>query len=312
MGKKDKKFKRKLGYIIFRILVFICQKLPVSVNCFLGGFLGSIFYYFFSYYTNTALESVKTAFPKALLRERKKIVKGASSFMGRLICEFLWLLARPKRIKEIVEIKGKEFLDLALSKGKGVILFSAHLGSFPLLSLRLVREGYLVNIVARPMRDVRINDYVDKLRVDSGVKTIFSYPRKQCIKEMIAAVRRNEIVIIQMDQNFGTGGIWVKFFGKLAATPIGSVVLALRTNAALVPGYIFANEKGQHTIEIFPQEEFPVSKSKEETIFLMTIRCTQIIESWIRKYPMQWGWIHRRWKSTPPTHLLNIPYKIEK
>ena len=102
-----------------------------------------------------------------------------------------------------------------------------------------------------------------------------------------------------MDQNFGTGGVWVKFFGKLAATPVGPIILALRTNATIVPGYIFKETKRKHCIRFFSPQELIRTEEKEETVLLNTIQFTRMTEEWIRCVPQQWGWVHRRWKHQP-------------
>jgi KDO2-lipid IV(A) lauroyltransferase len=114
-----------------------------------------------------------------------------------------------------------------------------------------------------------------------------------------------------MDQNFGTGGVWVKFFGRLAATPVGPITLALRTKATVVPAYIYRDGQGRHCIELLPQEELILSSDKDESVLLNVIKFTRIIESWITVFPSQWGWIHRRWKSRPSEKIKNLKFKVE-
>ncbi|MCM8819822.1 MAG: lysophospholipid acyltransferase family protein, partial [Candidatus Omnitrophica bacterium] len=213
---------------------------------------------------------------------------------------------------ENVSFKDKKYLDEALSEKKGVILLTAHFGNFPLLSLKLAKEGYIVNFVTRPMRDKNVGDYLYKLRTKAGVKTIFSYPRRQCVFEIIKALRNNEIVIMQMDQNFGTGGVWVKFFGKLAATPTGPVTLAIHTSSVIVPAYIYRESFGRHIIKFFPKQSLLIKENKHETVILNIARFTKMIESWISEYPEQWGWIHRRWKSRPSKTIEQLKFKIEQ
>jgi KDO2-lipid IV(A) lauroyltransferase len=117
---------------------------------------------------------------------------------------------------------------------------------------------------------------------------------------------------MQMDQNFGSTGVWVKFFGKLAATPVGPITLGLRTKAVLVPAYIYRKGQGSHCIKIFPHQELEIGTSKDETVLLNTIKFSRIMESWIKEYPGQWGWIHRRWKSQPPEAPRDTEFKVEK
>jgi len=245
------------------------------------------------------------------LKEKKKIVRFYFSFMAQSTFELLFFVKNSHHLENI-QIEGKENLEKALEKKKGVLLLTAHLGNFPLMLLKLAKEGYPINIVARPMRDKDTDDYVNSLRTKVGVKTILSYPRKVCVSGILNALRNNEIVVIQVDQNFGTGGVWVKFFGKLAATAVGPITLALRTKAAVVPVYMVREGRGKHQLKIFPEEELIAKEDKDQAILLNVIKITRIIENWVRKFPSQWAWVHRRWKSRPSDQIKASRFKIEE
>ena len=176
---------------------------------------------------------------------------------------------------------------------------------------KLVQEGYKIHVVARPLRDRKTDDYIHGLREKTNIKTIFSYPRKECISRVIRVLRNKEIVMIHMDQNFGTGGVWVRFFNKLAATPVGPIVFALRTNAPVVPMNIIRRSRGKHSIEIFPEVELDRKKNRDETILVNAAKFTKLIESWVKEYPSHWEWIHRRWKSRPSEKIRKAKFKIQ-
>jgi KDO2-lipid IV(A) lauroyltransferase len=312
MDKEKKKFlRRRLGWISLKIFSSLNATLPLKTSYFLGKVLGKIAYLLVLRHRKIALESLSIAFPNLSEEERKKIASDFFIFMAQSSLELLYFLKNPSNL-ENVSIEGKENLDKALERKKGVIILTAHFGNFPLMSLKLVKEGYTVNVVARPMRDEKAGSYIHSLRTKAGVKTIFSYPRKECVQGIIKALRNNEIVIIQMDQNFGTGGVWVKFFGKLAATPVGAIVLGLRTKATILPSYIFRKGMGEHCIKVLPNEDLIITKDKDETVLLNAIKFTRIIESWIKEAPYQWGWIHRRWKSRPSELVKKMRFKIEE
>jgi KDO2-lipid IV(A) lauroyltransferase len=119
------------------------------------------------------------------------------------------------------------------------------------------------------------------------------------VNSTIQALRNNEIVFIPIDQNFGTAGVFVNFFGRQAATATGPVIFAQRTKAALVPCFILRQKDDRHKIIFEAAIDLQEGKTPEETILINIQRLTDIIESYIRKYPAEWGWIHRRWKSQP-------------
>jgi KDO2-lipid IV(A) lauroyltransferase len=101
------------------------------------------------------------------------------------------------------------------------------------------------------------------------------------------------------EKNFGTGGVFVDFFGRKAATATGPVVLAQRTKAALLPCFIIRQKDDTHRIIFEKPLDLVEGKDAEETITINIQRLTNIIETYIRKYPAEWSWIHRRWKSKP-------------
>ena len=180
-----------------------------------------------------------------------------------------------------IKIEGLQFLDQAMKSGRGVIGLTAHFGNFILLSWRLSRLGYSAYVMARPMRDEKVGDYFQALRDRLGIKTILSYPRRDCVKKTIEVLRQNSIVVIPMDQNFGTGGVWVKFFNKLAATPIGPVVFALRTKAVVLPMFVTSEPAGKHNIKILPPLDIEIREDNDETILVNVINFSKVIEKQI-------------------------------
>lgn len=308
---KRKNIKRKLSWYVIKAVTFLNGVLPLGWSYFLGSILGRSAYLIAVRHRRIAWESLAIAFPDFSLKKRKETAAEFFIFIAQSALEAVCFLKNPHYLSN-VHIQGEENLKQALSKGRGVIIVSAHLGNFPLISLKLAKEGYTVNVVVRPMRDEKAGDYFQELRIEAGVKTVFSYPRRGCVNGIINALHRNEIVIIQMDQNFGSGGVWVKFFGKLAATPVGPVVFALRTKAAIIPGYIYRETRGRHNIELQAQEDIILDEDKDKTVLLNAVNLTRIIERWVKKYPQQWGWIHRRWKSRPSEIIKQSKFKMEQ
>ncbi|MBL7132215.1 MAG: lysophospholipid acyltransferase family protein [Candidatus Omnitrophica bacterium] len=312
MNEETKRFLgRSLGYIFLRLSILLTAKLPLRWSYFLGEIIGRISYFLVARYRKVALNNLAVAFPEKPINERKQIAKESIVAMIQSGSEFFYFYKNPQRLTD-VRIEGREYLDAALKSNKGVVGVTAHFGNFPLMAIRLAKEGYVVNTVVRPMRDPNAEDYFHKLRMNLGLKTILTYPRREVVNGTIRALRDNEMVVIQMDQNFGTGGVWVDFFGKLAATPIGPIVFALRTDAAILPIYIVREGVGKHCIKILPQQSLEKTDNRDETILLNAIKITKIIEGWIKAYPSQWAWIHRRWKSRPSEKVKDIRFKVQK
>ncbi len=248
-----------------------------------------------------ARESLRVAFgAEKDAQQIDAIVKACFENFGRGMIELIYFMAHPAMIKEKVVIQGKEHLDTALEAGNGVIAVSAHFGNFPLMLLRFVQEGYKTNAIIRSTRDKEIEGYFLEQRSRLGLNTIYSHPRKTCVDSSIRALRSNELVFIPLDQNFGSsGGVFVDFFGQKAATAPGPVIFAKRTKAPIIPVFIIRENDDQMKIIIDPPMPLEERDDDQEMISVNIAKITRIIEGYIRKYPHEWGWMHRRWKSKP-------------
>jgi len=247
-----------------------------------------------------ALDSLSIAFGREKSRrEIEEIARNCFIYMAKSAVELMFLFDKPQVLRELVEVQGRQNLDKALTAGRGAILVSAHFGNFPLLLGKLAVDGYKAGGIMRPMHDARVEKIFLEKRDKFGVKTIYSQPRNECVNNTIAALRNNELIFIPIDQNFGTGGVFVNFFGREAATATGPVIFAQRTRAAIIPCFILRQPDDKHKIIFEAELELKEGATPQDTILINIQRLTDIIESYIRRYPAEWGWIHRRWKSKP-------------
>lgn len=262
--------------------------------------MGYLAYFFAAKQRKIALEGLSIAFKdKKSKDEIVKIAKDCFTFITKSGMELIFLCDNHKLLMERVIFSGKENLDAALSKGKGVILVSAHFGNFPIMLGRLSLSGYKTAAIMRTMRDNRVEKIFVKKRDRLNIKSIYTQPRQACVHNTLQALRNNEVVFIPIDQNFGTGGVFVDFFGTKAATATGPVVLAQRSKAVLLPCFIVRQPDDTHKIIFEPPFDLIEAGTAQEIIILNIQRLTNIIESYIRRYPAEWGWVHRRWKSRP-------------
>jgi KDO2-lipid IV(A) lauroyltransferase len=175
---------------------------------------------------------------------------------------------------------------------------------------KLSMDGYKVSSILRVMRDPWVHNYFEKKRETLGIGSVYTQPRKQCVEKSLEVLRKNEILFIQIDQNFGTGGVFVDFFGKKAATAKGPIVFALRTKAPIVPMLIYREKDNTQKLVIEPEVDILQGKDFEETICLTAQKLTSIIELYVRRYPSDWGWIHRRWKARPKEERVSVTEEL--
>jgi len=300
LKKIRKIFSRFLGRVGLNICAVIVKVMPAKWLYGFAKIVSSLAYRFAIKHKRIALDGLRVAFGgEKSEAELDKIVKDCFDFLAKSAVELMFLMDKPELLKSKVDLVGRENLDNALAKKNGVILVSAHFGNFPLLLGRLAVEGYKSSGIMRPMRDSRVEKIFLEKRNKFGVQTIYSQPRNVCVNETIQALRDNALVFIPIDQNFGTAGVFVNFFGRQAATATGPVIFAQRTKAALVPCFIVRQKDDRHKIIFEPALDLVEGKDAKETILINIQKLTDIIEIYIRRYPAEWGWIHRRWKSQP-------------
>lgn len=297
-----KRSNRFFAWIGLLVCSWVVKVLPSRLLYGFARGLASIGYVIAVKQRRIAMESLQLALGQEYSAPQlRTIARECFLSMAKSAVEIIFLLDRPELLRQRIDLAHREHLDAALAKGKGVILVSAHFGNFPLLLARLSLEGYRTVGIMRPMRDQRVERIFFEKRRRFRVKTIYSQPRMTCVHQTLESLRQNEMVFIPLDQNFGTAGVFVRFFGRQAATATGPVVLAQRTNAVLLPCFILRQADDRHTIVFEPQVELVQGSDARDTIQRNVQRLTDIIEHYIRRYPGQWGWIHRRWKSAPPS-----------
>lgn len=306
----SKKIRKSAGrfaaWLGLNICSLIVKVIPAGCLYAFAKNIAALAYIFAVKQREIALDSLNIAFGREKSpREIEGIARDCFVYMAKSAVELMFFFDKPRALRERVQIQGRQNLDKALAAGRGVILVSAHFGNFPLLLGKLAVEGYRAGGIMRPMRDARVEKIFFEKRKRFGVKTIYSQPRNECVNNTIDALRNNELVFIPIDQNFGTAGIFVNFFGEKAATATGPVILAQRTKAALIPCFIIRQPDDRHKIIFEAELELEEGKDPRDTIAINIQRLTGIIESYIRRYPAEWGWIHRRWKSKPPHQLLD-------
>jgi KDO2-lipid IV(A) lauroyltransferase len=263
--------------------------------------LGRLAYVFAAKHRNIAQEGLLIAFSDKLdANQRKEIIINSFQETVRGALESVILLKKPRVLNSRVSIKNIKYLEQALARGKGVICVSAHFGNFILLAAHLQMSGFPTAVVLRSMRDEKMDAFLLKKRQQFGIESIYTKPPKECVDKSLAFLKKNGVVVNLLDQNFGSGrGIFVEFFGRQAATAIGPVVLAMRSKAALLPMFIVRKEDNAQEIIIEPEFELEKLEDFDQTVQRNISRLTKIIENYIRNYPAQWSWIHRRWKSQP-------------
>lgn len=203
-----------------------------------------------------------------------------------------------QNLGELIDYDGYEDFERAQRLGKGVIFLTAHFGNWELSSFAHAAFGHPVNFVARRLDNPLLNSLINCTRCLSGATAI---DKSELARQAIRALRRNEAVGILMDQNMLAGeGVFVKFFGIDASTSTAPARLAQKIGAPLVLGLVIWNPQAKRYRLRFERVEWIERPDPDEEIRVNTQNFASLLEKYIRRYPSQWLWVHRRWKTRPP------------
>jgi KDO2-lipid IV(A) lauroyltransferase len=222
----------------------------------------------------------------------RNIQRGAAE----LVSAMYWT---PEAKRSRIVIEGKENLDSAIAKGRGVIALSAHLGNFTLIGARLAVDGYKFHALIKNPPDKGLADLLTQARENLGQKTISARPAVEAAKNILRALRRNEIVLMVVDE-YKHKGIMVNFLGRPAPSARGPATLALRSGAAVVPMFGLWEENRLRLV-IEPALCLVDTGQTQSDVRANTALFAQCLERVIRRYPDQWNWLNVRWGTRKST-----------
>ena len=286
----------KLITLVVCLLSHIHRKHSIQI----GNMLGDIWFLIDKKHRMIALDNLSHAFRNEKKRyEIKKIARKVFQNLAQIPFEIAWSQRLGRNdFSEYFDIIGLSNIKAALEKGKGLLILGAHSGNWELLSIPLLLAGYPLNVVYRPLDFKQADRFICKYRARFGTGLI---PKKHSMLKIIRCLQQNEMVAILLDQDSGlTAGVFVDFFGRKACTNKGLALIALKTEAPIIPVYIIRDKMKFRAVF---ENEIPLIKTGNKTndVEANTQQYNNIIEGFIRRYPDQWFWIHRRWKNRPQT-----------
>lgn len=289
------KLSHYLQYFAIRSLFGLLSMLPRRIRGIIGTCLGKITY-FFGIRKQVVFQNLVKAFPTLPPSAQREVALKCFEHFGTVATSLTANSAIQKEdIGKRLFLNGLEAMNDAVAGGNGGIVISGHLGNWEMIGAACARLGYPVSFVVTTQRNKLVQEWLDNLRKTAGIEII---PRRQAIKGVLSALRRNRLVAILIDQDAHEEGVFVPFFGQLSSTPRGPAVFHLRTGAPLIfmSSYRLPGELYKCNLETIHVEK---SASQEEIMATLT----QKLEQAVRIAPEQWSWMHRRWKTLPPESL---------
>ena len=282
-------------YWLVLCLLFLTQHLPLGFSYWLAGIVGDLVYVFWSRGRRNVHDNMRHVLgPDATDREIRDTARRSFRNYLRLLVDFArHSYTDPATINGRLRATGWEHLDRAFEHGKGVLLVATHLGNWEIAGTALASRGYRVSAVSESLGNERINRLATKSRAQLGIELI---PMEYALKRVYRALRRNEVVGLVTDRPLPSDkGTPVEFFGKCITWPTGPAVLALRTGAKIVTGYLVRGENHDYIGEVLPPLAVETTGDRESDVQRITQQIVRIQEDLIKRYPDQWYMFRRMW-----------------
>ncbi len=282
-------------YLLYQIFSFTIRIIPDRLRYLIGITLGNLVFYGIKKRREIGINNLKMAFPELSDQAARELTKKSCHHLGLNLVEFTMLShVKKEDLLNNIQIENKDILDQVLAGGQGIIIYTAHFGNWELLGVDLALQGYSLHVLAQAQNNPYFNDRINQIRELAGMRLI---PLGMSVRGAFKVLKNREILCIAGDQNAGTKGWSVNFFGRTTPTYPGAVQLAVRTGAVIVPAYIIREGWRCHRIKIYQPYAIKKSATEKEQHQLLQ-ELTSLSEEVIREYPEQWLWLHRRWKNS--------------
>lgn len=310
MQKRKKTLKHRLEYVIFICFVTLIRISPLFLLNFNRKLLRFIFGLVSKRHPGIVAKNLKLAYPDYSDDQRARLTEEIYRHFSTVAVEdiFIFVKRKPEKILRPVQVVNLEYLEQALEKKRGVILFSAHFGNWELVPYILSRRlDVTLNSIARRMDNPLIEKRVLAFRKYMGSAVI---DKKNALRTMLKRLDDNGIVYLLIDQNtIEREAVFVEFFGETVAAVPSVSKLHLKRDIPVIPLFLHY-EPDRIVLELQPeinaaqlckerQEKDGNAGSDSQCIHALTQRCTSIIEEKIKQHPEQWLWFHNRWKTKP-------------
>src|SRR5688500_17258273 len=302
MAKKARNdFLDRLVYLALRVVSMAVHSWGIGVASELAKFVGAAMYALDKKHRDRAMGNLRRSFPDMPEPQLRRMAKRSMQALCLLAIEVLFTtrLIRVDTFQRYIVfgVRFRETLALMLKRDQGMIMLTGHYGNWEILGYVLATLGFPTVSIARPLDNPYVSEFVFGVRERTGQKII---AKKGATDEVVQVLDTHGTVGFIADQNAGSKGLFVDFFGRKASTYKSIALLAMQYEVPVMIGYArrlndrFRFELGVQDI-IYPADW----KSQDDPLRYITQRYTKGIEDFVRRDPGQYLWVHRRWKTRP-------------
>ncbi|MBT8385835.1 MAG: lysophospholipid acyltransferase family protein [Ignavibacteria bacterium] len=287
--------KNRIEYFLFFLFSLTFGLFGLNTSRKLSGLLSVIFYYFIPIRKKTVLDNLTNAFPEY---DKKKIRRIAYNTYKSFLTAFIEILYLPKisrqELETAVNCPNKNLIVEKFQEGKGVIMLSAHFGNWEYLAASVAAQLNLpLSVVVKPQRNPYVSDWMNNVRTRWNNEIV---SLGLSIRKTYQTLKEKKVVAMVADQRGPQDSIKVEFFGRKVSVHVGPAVLALKTGAPILYGVSVRQKDFTYTTILQEISKDNLPEDDEEKIIELSQRHTSYLESFIKEYPEQWLWMHKRWK----------------
>jgi Kdo2-lipid IVA lauroyltransferase/acyltransferase len=286
-----------LEYAALRTGLAVASCIPLRAAGAIAARVGALGYWPLGVRRSVVESQLTGAFPDWDQRTVRRVARQAYEHLGRTALEAALLpTLSPDRVRSLFDGEGDwPVLVDALARGRGAIVVTGHIGNWELAGAYIAARGVPVTGVVRRMTNPLFDRYLTATRERAGLSVIADDP----VRRVPRALRSGHVVALVADQGVkGMASTYVPFFGRLAKTPRGPGVFALRLGVPLVVGTAVRLPSGKYRALVEPVDVIDTG-DRERDVDAVVSRYTGVLERWVREYPEQYLWHHRRWKRRP-------------
>ncbi len=290
---------QRLEYYSLRGVVRGLAAIDWQTACRIGESLGRMGYKPLRIRKRVVEKQIAAAFPDLTPAEVQTIAGASFAHLGRTAIETALLpgIGRQGLLDLVTRVDGWEHVEHATAAGRGIVIMAGHHGNWELLAGYIAARGVQVDVIVRGMANPLFDSYINEIRRSLGLTVVHD---SEAVKRTPRALREGKAVGFVADQGvLGLASTYVNFFGRPAKTPRGAAVFALRFNAPVLFVDALRQPNGSYQVIIEPVE-VAVTGNREADVDAIITRFTELLEKWVRLFPTQYFWQHRRWKRQPP------------
>ena len=292
--------RHRAEYLAVRAVQSMVRGMPLRWGAALGGGLGWLFHRWDHRRRNTAVGNVRAALPGLADDDRRAVVASAFANVGRHVIELLRFDAlRVEETMARVELEGAEHVERALAAGRGAMFFTGHFGFWELHVMAHAVRFEPIVMVARTLDNPLLEAMIARVRTRVGTRVV---PRRGAVRGLLRGLRERRPVGMMVDQHMqDRSAVTVEFLGRPASTTSAVAALALRTGAPVIPVFTLPRPGHRYRVVYEPPVEMP-DPERADAVQVLTQRCTDVLESYVRRRPDLYLWMHRRWRlaDAPP------------